>query len=519
MGLGPANLVSIAFPLPAGVAPAAPVAPPEPPFFRDLNLDQVVRALVGKQSEYDIKRYFYSALTSKEVVQYRQEVARDLESEELAHRVNEFAALMRSTRAFLNAIGKLGSRHYKQAWFLDAAEHYCDAVGGLVAALTDLPVRSQGLCALRDHLGTYVASPPFIGLREGAARLRALLSRISYTTYIKNGRVTVNRYEGETDYSAVIEGVFAKFRQGQVKDYRSTFRDFRDANHVQGWVLEQLAKLYPDVFDELDRYCTGNVNFVDGTVALFDTEARFYRSYLELVSNLKATGLSFCYPEMSGPREGEHVKDGFDLALAVALAAKGSQVVCNDIDLSPGQRIIVVTGPNQGGKTTFARMFGQLHYLASLGLPVPGRSAQLLLPDNVFAHFEREELLHDLRGKLEDELVRVRSILDQATANSVVVMNESFSSTSLSDNRLIGTRILEKLTEKGVLCAYVTFVDELSRLNSSVVSYVSEVVRDDPSKRTYRVLRCPADGRAYARTLAKKYGLTYELLRERMAMA
>jgi DNA mismatch repair protein MutS len=204
------------------------------------------------------------------------------------------------------------------------------------------------------------------------------------------------------------------------------------------------------------------------------------------------------------------------LALALAGSASGSRVVTNDLELGDNERIIVVSGPNQGGKTTFARMFGQLHYLGSLGLPVPGHSAQLLLPDHVFTHFERAELLGDLRGKLEDELVRVHQILAEATDRSVVVMNESFSSTSLADNRFISTRVVEKLTALGSRCVYVTFVDELSRLNEAVTSYVSEVVPEDPSTRTFKVVRRPADGRAYALTLARKYGVTYEQIRERV---
>jgi DNA mismatch repair protein MutS len=135
-------------------------------------------------------------------------------------------------------------------------------------------------------------------------------------------------------------------------------------------------------------------------VTRFDREIQFYLAYLDFVTRMRSAGLEMCYPEISSSRTPLRVVAAYDAAFADKLTAEGRAVVVNDVDLSGSERIWVVTGPNQGGKTTYARMIGQLHYLAGLGLLVPGRQARLPLPlpDRIFTHFERGENLHDLTG-------------------------------------------------------------------------------------------------------------------------
>lgn len=492
-----------------------------PDFFGDLNINQIVDGITGgkENEDYNLKPFFYAPLRRMDGVKYRHEIMQDLDDPSIFERVNVFAKQMREMRKALGLFQKLRYKGHKQSWFLDAVGIYCNAVSSFADDLFNLNFKSRGFLCFRDFIKNYSNSAHFNLLRSETKKLKADLEAIRYCILLDGGEFTIRKYALEQDYSEEIERIFAKFKQNPVKDYTKKFTDDNgeDMNHIEAIMLEFVAKLHPEIFARLDEYCTRNINFTDETITVYDREVQFYIAYLNYIADLKDAKLQFCYPCISDNSKEVFVNDGFDLALADKIVRyRETPIVCNNFQMDGKERILVISGPNQGGKTTFARTFGQLHYLASIGCPVPGSKAQLFLFDNLFTHFERQEKVENLRGKLEDDLVRIHHIINQATSGSVVIVNEIFTSTTLADEIFLSTKLMEKISELDVLCAWVTFIDELASFGPQTVSMVSTVNSQNPAIRTFKIVRRPADGLAYAIAIAQKYQLTYEAVKKRI---
>jgi DNA mismatch repair protein MutS len=485
----------------------------EPDCFRDLRLDSVVGAVVRPYAQFRLEPLFHSPLTSDGDVRWRQQIAKDFQRPAVADALRAFAESQARMRASLAAEAKAYHPLQKLRCRFDARAAYAEGVAGLVSALTEAAPASEGLRDLHGALIEHVASRGFQELWTQAIALADRLDAIRYSVRTEGAYVDVGPFVAGPDYGAEVAALFERFRQTDGSAPRFRFEADGRMTQLEEQILERVARLNAPLFSELSSFCARHAVFCDPLAQRIDRELHFYLSYLEFAARLAP--LAFSFPMVSETKA-IAIAGGFDLALAATLEP-GTPPVLNDLHLSGGERTAVVTGPNQGGKTTFARMVGQVHYLALLGLPVPAASATLFLCDTVFTHFERQESIGGPGGKLHDDMVRIHAILERASPRSLVILNEIFTSTTLEDASRLSRAIAAKLLGRDILSLWVTFLDELARLSDGTVSMVAEVAADDPAVRTYRIARRPSDGIAHALALAEKYGLTEQCLRQRLA--
>ena len=491
----------------------------EPEYFRDLNLDRIAEAVAKAGEEPGLISCFRLPSRDVRLIGFRHEIFRNLEEPRVRKAAERFTAANARIRRRLELVGRMKHPPQANRWFLDLVLEHAAVVTALAEELEEAGVTAPGLKALRDDMAAYARRDSFTRLRDQARDLRDRLEKTRYDLFLKGDKVTLARHDPEArfDYIERVLATFERFRTGTEEGPSPVRPPEPGLDRVEAGVLDLVVELFPDVFRDLAAFREAHRALLPADVVRAERELRFYLGYLAYLAPLREAGLPVCYPAVSATDKTLLAREVFDLALAAERVRRGEPVVVNDVELGGAERVIVVSGPNQGGKTTFSRAFGQLYHLAALGCPVPGREVRVFLPDRIFTHYERAESLEGLASKLEDELLRARAILDRATSGSVVILNEIFTSTTADDARALSESLLTAVSRLDALCLWVSFVDELSESGleaGNVVSMVGTV--EDGDTRTYKMVRRPPDGRAYARTLVERHGLTRARLAERI---
>ena len=315
---------------------------------------------------------------------------------------------------------------------------------------------------------------------------------------------------------------------------------FRDLSNV-------LEKTTRPIAQQLKRYVRLNSQFLKD----LRPEIIFYVQAVALWRRVQALGLPVCLPEIAPADERIcEIDENYNLQLALHLSGRQAEqglagkVIANPVMLGEGGRIVILTGPNQGGKTTYMQAVGQAQVLAQAGLFVPGRRARINPVDAIYTHYPVEERLELGTGRFGDEARRIRAIFEGAGRHSLVLLNESLSTTNLGESLYLAQDLVRALRRIGLRAIFTTHLHELaatveeinrdtpgdSRVISMVASYDEERAAHAGSAPfagqdeiesaaeqegySYRVVLSPPLGRSYAERIARRYGISLEQLLE-----
>ncbi len=248
---------------------------------------------------------------------------------------------------------------------------------------------------------------------------------------------------------------------------------------------QALAELRNDAIHDVAATLGRSCDHIVGFFRQLRWETAFYVGCLQLHERLTELGVATCWP---APATVSDAMAAEGLACLSHAIRNGEAPVTNDL-AGPRMDLALVTGANQGGKTTFLRSIGCAQLMLQAGLFVPAMSYRAAVAPSVHTHFRRSEDDDLASGKLEEELVRMSRIVDRCRPGDLLLMNESFASTDEVEGTYLAAEILDALLDHGVRVLMVTHFHRLARhyQGRPGTTFLTAERRDD-GVRTHRVL-------------------------------
>jgi MutS domain V len=449
----------------------------------DLGLGILLEAMAGGDRYlYEVaNRVILSGLHDAAAIRYRQAVLADCLAQ---------PAVVRELYALSVAALEQGRRHW-----MYSAQHPDSVLHRSIALLGEVLVELRRLRDIATEEAPVFTSAGF-GRFFGELRrelddaylrtVEAQLRRLEFQGGVRLG-ATLGTTNAETTYvlRRRIERRGWRDRLGLPETDSLTYelhpRDLAGAEALgalQGRGIALAAAALGESTDHITAY-----------FAQLRAELGFYLGCLNLHDRLTAKGEPTCLPEPASPGMPVFAaQDLYDVSLSLSLGA--ARAVGSDL-AAEGRQLVVVTGANRGGKSTFLRSLGLAQLMLQAGMFAPAKAFRADLRTGLFTHFRREEDPTLRSGKLDEELGRMSAIVDAVSPGSLLLLNESFASTNEREGSEIGRQIVGALIEAGVKIGYVTHMFDLAsslaqQRNGQAVFLRAERLPD--GRRTFRVV-------------------------------
>lgn len=490
----------------------------EPIFFQDLNLNQILEAIFYTKKEYDLREYYYRFPGEESVLLYRQEILKDMEGESIFQVFDKFSKRIHIVEDYLGHWKQTKRMQQKQKWQYDALLVYYEAVEGLYEGLVKETIQSEGLKKLKEVLNTLRRKDDYVNFREQLLVLKEEFDLMRVLITINHDKLKIVTGSEEKDYCDRFETLFPKTYRNQKRSefIESPFSQEDDLSRFEQLGIELYENHSKEIFQKLAAFSEQFATVIEPWVMEIAKEVQFYLSFLLFERQYETEEHSFTYPTIASGGTFQ-IQDGYDLALWIKNSYQQIAVVPNDLDYQNKERFMVVTGPNQGGKTTFARSIGQIIYFALLGLKAPCSYARMPMLYGIRTHFSVEESMETGRGKLLEELTRLEPMMKSLSKQNFVIINELFTTAASYDAYIMGKRVMQHFIEQECYGIYVTHIQELAKETEEIVSLSAIVDEKEHHHRTYKIIRKEAEGIGYANGIVEKYQLTYTDIKRRLS--
>ena len=545
--------------------------------FHDIGLDSVCKALTSDAKEQKYISGIISNMTADvETARFRQEVFADiLDLPQLRKKITELFERLE----FMKSFGSLAKKTEEKLgiWYLlhrlDELDDYIKCVEAMRECLGDEGIRSQGLIRFREYINGIYEDSCFAQMRKDIGELKLKASEIRSVTIGVNvndrfeatsmGLISVNskpfkksgivgnfadalaskggikednEWNGDMRYHEVDRaangspgaifqkgmGFLAMQSSGGFVDakVRQTIVNMPedDAMNSSTFYLEKVMNKMLDTLvkrlsDTLSKY----VDVAVINISRLIPEFTYYIRFAEFIEKYSAAGFVFSQAKAVGGERTMQARDFYNLRLALSVE-NASDIVFNDLDFDSEHTVYILTGANRGGKTTVTQAVGLLFALAQGGISVAAKSFEYAPVDCIYTHFPADEDKTIDLGRLGEECVRFKQLYADCTADSLLLLNESFSTTSFEEGYFIARDSVRAILKKQVRTIYNTHMHKLAAdvddMNAQTVGAkaASLVVKSDGGKRSFKVEVAAPEGMSYARDIAQKYGVTYEML-------
>ena len=506
------------------------------------NISDDVCLELGLEEIFSLKNGVLSDFftSSTEVIEYRQMTLRDMA------RIPEIKDTLAKIHPILDDIAELrrldrdtNSSGESYLYSITEIELYVSCIDTLNSGLSAVrdKIESPAFAALADFASELVGSEYYVELNE---KLDALASRVRE---VKSITVGVN-LDGELrpTSAGVISINSEQFKSGKMLDKILRFSFKNDAftciadlspfgkgqsENRQEALIGAFNSAIEDVFRSSVRgwraivgeYVMDNTDFLLKLLP----EIEFVSRASELIRRLSEhAGCTVCVPKLM-PAEAKafSAKSLYNPRVALAI---DDEIVTNDFEFDDNARIYVLTGPNRGGKSVITVAVGAAQAMCQLGLPVPAKEASISPVDAIFTHFPEGADDTIDKGRLGEECSRLKEIFDSVSEDSMILLDESLSSTGAYEASYIASEILSGFAVRrcrGIFSTHLhelaAGIDDINRRSAEHGGVLIDtlVAGIEEGRRSFKIYRAKPDGKSYARDIADKYGLSFDCLMNR----